>query len=195
MVPANLRTDSMGEISSICHCISRKIDILTCIQNICNQTRTFRIILEIIGYISSKLLELQEIETGTDQELIDGIVNIDDYLKVCSKSKKHRKSYKYQFQSTEVHYLHKIGNKTLTFCQLRKVLHQSVFKYFNKLNQPKYCEMRKKMRPLDVKIKFKTVVPKLRKMSEHGINSKMSSAPSILPKLWPIWLCFVVYNW
>lgn len=190
MVPVNLRTgiNSMGHISSICHCIARKIDISTCIQNICNHTRKFRIILEIIGYISNKLLEIQETETGTTREQIDGIVKSEDYLKVCSKRKNHRKS-QHRFHSRKLYYL----NKTLAFCQLRKVSHESVFKYFNQLNKPKYCELRKNIKHIDVKTKLNTVIPKLRKMSEHGIKTKSSSANSVLSKLWSIWLCLMVY--
>lgn len=193
MVPVNSRTgfNSMGEISSICHCIARNIDIITCIQNICNRTRTFRIILEIIGYISSKLLALKEIETGADIEHINRIIKSEDYFKVCSNKKTYRK-----FVSTEFHNLHNIGNKTQNFCKLRKMYHESVFKYFNKLNEPKLCDMRKKTRTFNVKTKINTVIPKLRKLSKPGFETKMSSAPLILPKIWLIWLCrLVVYNW
>lgn len=192
MVPVNFPINSMDGISSLCHCIAKNINIHVCVQSICNNNHKFKLITDLIGYVSMKLLESQK----TDNDQNHSIYESEDFSKVCSKYKNNQTASIYTFKSNKVLHLQNIGNKKIAFCTLRKLWYQSVLKHFNKLNNgSKFCKIRKNNRLLDLKLKLNTGLNNVSnriKSRKHAFNKKLSSATSILPVFWSIWLCLVV---
>lgn len=188
MDPRNFRINSMDEISSLCHCIAKKINLHICVRNICNHTRKFKIFLDLIGYISMKLLEFQETDTETGE--FRGSYKSEDLWKVCSKHTNQTVS-EYTYKLSKLRHHHTIGNNTLAFCRLRKLWYQAFSKYFSKMiNEPKFCRIRKINRLLDLKSKVNTRYPM--QVKSRKLNTKFSSATSILANVWSIWLCLLV---